>query len=89
MKAEPVLDYYSLDQDDPVRFRVHFWERPGPGYAWNLDAWLLSDVASVREAIEWVAENRHGRTYELFVETSGDLSEAYLVRLDGENPNNP
>lgn len=89
MKAQSALDSHLLGKDDPRRFRVHFWERPRPGYAWNLDAWLLDDVANVQEAMDWAAANSRGRPYELFVETTGDLSEVYLVRLDGVTPNNP
>ncbi len=89
MKAEAVLDGYLLQQDDAVRFRVHFWERPKPGFAWNLDAWVLDDVLNVQEALSWVNANSRRRPYELFVETSGNLSDVYLVRISGENPNEP
>lgn len=89
MKAESTLDFYGLGQDDATRFRVHFWEQPKPGYGFNLEAWILNDAPDVHAALTWADSNSRGRGYELFVETTGDLSDAYLVRVAGTNPNTP
>jgi hypothetical protein len=85
--AEP---RYGLES--PV-YRVNFWELPAPGYAFNLDAYVLTDVADVGEAQAWVARNARGRPHELFLELEWqpigpgfEQRTAPLVRLAGQNP---
>jgi hypothetical protein len=85
--AEP-----SQTIEDP-RYRVNFWERSSSG-AWSLDAFVLSDVAEVTEALTWATENARGRRMEVFVETTDQPVTAFanprtsdLIRLAGANPN--
>lgn len=75
-------------------YRVHFWQRPSPQHAWNLDAHVLADVQDVTEALAWVEANARGRRLELFVETEEEPAGAIeaprttgLVRLLGSDPN--
>jgi hypothetical protein len=75
---------------------VHFWERPAPGYAYNLDAYVLVGAADVREAVRWAHANAYGRPLELFVEIDSEsidgelhVRSVPLVRLMGANPTEP
>lgn len=82
------------DQVDAPVYRVNFWQQPRPGYAWNLDAFLLSEVDGVVEALRWAEEHANGRSFELFVESHWEPvgpfeapRKAGLIRLCGEDPN--
>lgn len=70
-------------------YRVHFWV-PGPR-AWEQEAWYLTGVDSVLEALAWVHRHALGRRFELFAEARehrGDGGRtAPLVRLAGVDPN--
>ena len=86
--AEPD-DYFA----SPV-YRVNFWERPAPGIAFNLDAFVLADASGVDEVLQWAATRARGRTYEVMVEAAEEQLEpglqirtTALLRLAGENPN--
>lgn len=75
-------------------YRVNFWERPRPEGAWNLDAWVLSDVKDITEVLGWVEANSRGRRFEVFAEMDeepvgpiGEARAAGLVRLLGSDPN--
>ncbi|WP_200953368.1 hypothetical protein [Agromyces sp. Root81] len=75
-------------------YRVNFWERPAPGFAFNLDAFVLVDASGVDEVLQWAASGARGRTYEVMVEAAEEPVEpglqirtAALLRLAGENPN--
>lgn len=72
-------------------YRVNFWEKPVDSFAWNLDAWYLTGVDSVLEALAWVHRHAQGRRFELFVEASEHRGDgprtARLVRLAGVDPN--
>jgi hypothetical protein len=74
-------------------YRVNFWQRSGEG-AWALDAFVLTEVREVTEALEWAEEHANGRRFELFAEGQeepvgffGTPRTSGLVRLLGENPN--
>lgn len=76
------------------RYRVHFWQRPSPEHAWNLDAHVLADVQDVTDVLAWVDEHARGRSAEVFVETADEPEGAFdtprttgLVRLLGSDPN--
>ena len=86
--AEP---RYSVDSPT---YRVNFWQRPSPGFGWNLDAYALTEVQDITEVLRWVEENSHGRRFELFAEMDFQPEESFesprtagLVRLLGSNPN--
>ena len=49
-------------------YGVNFWERPAPGFAFNLDAVVLVDASGVDEVLQWAATRARGRTYEVMVE---------------------
>ncbi|MGW9112906.1 hypothetical protein [Microbacterium sp. NPDC055683] len=69
-------------------YRVEFWERPGPGFGWNLDAWELEDCASADEAAAWAREHARGRLFTLYVALRDhEASESIHVRLLGSDPN--
>ncbi|MGA1838840.1 hypothetical protein VD659_18125 [Herbiconiux sp. 11R-BC] len=85
--AEPA---FSLDAPN---YRVNFWQRSGEG-AWVLDAFVLTEVRDVSEALEWAEVQANGRPFELFAEGRDEPVGAFgtprtsgLVRLFGENPN--
>lgn len=74
-------------------YRVHFWEQPAPGYAFNLDAYVLVDASDVEEVQRWVLNNARGRVFELFLEMERqpvreglERRTVPLVRLAGQNP---
>ena len=75
-------------------YRVNFWERPSPHFAWNLDAYVLTGVLDAPEALQWAGDTAHGRQFEVFVEVDaeaiGPLEEprkSALVRVFGHDPN--
>jgi len=74
-------------------YRVNFWEPRPAGWGWPLDAWILTECLDVREVLNWVEENARGRRFEVFVAPyrAGvkDEDMTTLVRLLGENPNDP
>lgn len=72
------------------RFRVEFWERPAPGFGWNLDAWEIDGCDSVHDVLTWVNANANGRLYTLYAVLTLDQAD-YLtyVLLDGVDPNAP
>jgi len=79
--------------ESPI-YRVNFWERPQPGFAFNLDAFVLSGAADVEEVLSWIAENARDRMYELLVEVDSEKIEpglqirsAALIHLSGADPN--
>lgn len=79
----------TFDVERP-RYRVEFWERPAPDYAWNLEAWELSDCESVHEAIHWVDEHSSGRVHTLYaVLAPPETPHLAYLRLSGRDPNNP
>lgn len=80
-------------QDDEPRYRVNFWEGDGVT-AWKLQAFVLSDVGNVQEALEWVRMHENGRHAELFVEIDNEEIHPFdtprktdLIRLYGSDPN--
>ncbi|AWB96688.1 hypothetical protein DCE93_00295 [Agromyces badenianii] len=71
---------------------MNYWERPAPGFGWNLDAWTLSGTADVLEAIRWAEDHAKERRFELFAEVEPEPAgnhprETTLVRLAGTDPN--
>lgn len=79
--------------DDEPTYRVNFWEGDGTT-AWKLQAFVLSDVDNVREALDWVKRHENGRPAELFVEMDNEEIHPFdtprktdLIRLYGANPN--
>lgn len=94
MRAIETVHAGPHDSVDSPCYRVNFWERPRPGYGWNLDAFVLVEVQDVSEALCWAEEHANGRPFELFAEMDsepekpfGDSRETALVRLCGNNPN--
>ena len=88
---ETVQSEANWSSESPC-YRVNFWQKSGE--SWALDAYILTEVKDVVEALRWAEENRHGRSVEVFVETEDEpISEftyerkAALVRVFGENPN--
>lgn len=81
---------------DASTYRVNFWDQVGPSDAWALDAQVLTDVASVQEALEWAIAEAGNRIFELFLELEPEAIQDFsaprrsaLVRLHGKNPNAP
>jgi hypothetical protein len=73
-------------------YRVNFWQRSGQ--AWALDAYALTDVKDIAEALRWVDEHALGRRFELFAEMDQEPERSFqnprktgLIRLVGTNPN--
>lgn len=74
-----------VEEDIGSIYRVYFWERPAAGYAWNLDAWVLTEAA-VTEVLEWVGKRARGRPTQVLVR--GLLAtESAWVPLMGSSPN--
>ena len=74
-------------------YRVQFWEQPAPGYAHNLDAFVLVGASSVEEALKWASDNARGRVWELLLEIEPEpvgaglqIRRSALARLAGTNP---
>lgn len=94
MHAYEVGHAEPREQIESPSYRANFWTRPKPGYAFNLDAWVLVGASGVEEALQWVSDHRAGRDFELFAEVEempveGDLQvrNVSLVRLAGDDPN--
>lgn len=75
-------------------FRVNFWQRQSPEAAWSLEAFALTDVRDVREAIDWAEDHAQGRRFELFAEVDSQPESEFdlprttaILRLLGNNPN--
>ncbi len=82
---------HSFELAYPI-YRVNFFE-PDTSGSWKLDAYYLTGVDSVLEALAWVHRHARTRRFEIFVEAgdsrSADARTAPLVRLAGSNPNEP
>lgn len=94
MQASATVHSEPRDIVNVPAYRVNFWERPSDATGWNLDAYVLTDVADVTEALQWVNANARGRRFELFAETDLQLvgpfqhpRTAGLARLLGSDPN--
>lgn len=85
MKAESTLQGVGLGQQHDPAFRVHYWTQPAADYAWNLDAWVLTDCEDVDEALSWARDNARGRRYQVFVVADSDPP--LIVHLLGKDPN--
>jgi hypothetical protein len=79
---------------DSPNYRVNFWQPSPRRTSWNLDAFVLTDVENLTDALRWVNEHAHGRRFELFVEIDEVAATPFetpraaeLVRLLGSNPN--
>jgi hypothetical protein len=75
-------------------FRVNFWQRQSPESAWSLEAFVLTDVQDVYEALRWAEEHAQGRQLEVFAEVDGQSASQFdvprttaLLRLLGSDPN--
>lgn len=83
---------HSQELPYPI-YRVNFWAMTEPERGYVLDAWYLTGVDSVLEALAWVHAHARGRRFELFAEAAenggGPQRTAPLVRLAGSNPNEP
>lgn len=82
---------HALERPYPI-YRVNFWARDTRDGAHTLDAWYLTGVDSVLEALGWVHAHSRGRAFELFAEADDNEGTrehrtAHLVRLAGRNPN--
>jgi hypothetical protein len=86
MRARSMIDIKESDRDEHPCYRVDFWERPTPGYAWNSDIWLIDDAESVSSVIEWAEAHAEGRRYELLVKNRSTTEDSYVL-LAGSNPN--
>lgn len=94
MRSIETVHAEPRDSVDSPSYRVNFWDRPSPGFAWNLDAYVLTEVEDIAEVLGWVDEHARGRRFELFVESDDEPVRSFesprttgLVRLIGSNPN--
>ncbi|WPO87595.1 hypothetical protein SCB71_04945 [Herbiconiux sp. KACC 21604] len=93
MRASGTVHAEPASQNNAPNYRVNFWQQARSS-DWSLEAFVLTDVRDVREALEWVEAHRGGRRFELFVKVEVDAVESIetprtggLIRLVGENPN--
>ena len=93
MRATETVHAEPCDSIDSPAYRVNFWQRPSPEHAWNLDAYVLTDVEDITELLQWVNEHAAGRRFEVFVETNEEPERSFqssqttgLIRLLGSNP---
>lgn len=79
---------HSFELAYPI-YRVNFFEPDASG-SFRLDAYYLTGVDSVLEALAWVHRHARTRRFEIFVEAGDsrtpDARTAPLVRLAGSNP---
>lgn len=94
MRDIPTVHAEPRKSVDVPTYRVNFWQRPAPGWAWSLDAYALTDAADISEVLQWVGEHAHGRRFEVFAEMDEESAGSFqtprksgLVRLLGSNPN--
>lgn len=94
MIASATVHAEPTQELDAAVYRVNFWELLGE--AWALDAFVLTEVASVAEVLNWAEATAAGRRFEVFVELDAASEavhefhvprKANLLRLAGENPN--
>lgn len=82
---------HTLERPYPI-YRVNFWAVAASDGKHALEAWYLTGVDSVLEALGWVHAHARGRSFELFAEADDnegtrERRTAHLVRLAGRNPN--
>ena len=94
MRSIETVHAEPRDSVDSPSYRVNFWQRPSPGFAWNLDAYVLTEAEDIAEVLGWVDEHARGRRFELFAELDDEPDRSFesprttaLVRLLGSNPN--
>lgn len=94
MRALETVHAKPRDVVNSPGYRVNFLQQPVPGYAWDLDAYALTEVENVAEVLRWVDENARGRRFEVFAEMDEEPARSFesprttgLVRLLGSNPN--
>lgn len=68
-------------------YRVNFWEKPRPGYGWNLDAYLLEQCPDVTQALLWALGEARGRRFQLFASIEETVESDTLICLFGDDPN--
>ncbi|MGO2424327.1 MAG: hypothetical protein ACTILB_15285 [Brevibacterium aurantiacum] len=78
----------SIIRIDAPTYRVEFWEQPRPDYAWNLDAWLLTECTSANEALSWAETHANGRRYVVLASDTAEPSgeDATEMVLFGTDP---
>lgn len=84
-----MIDIKETDREEHPRYRIDFWARPAPGYAWNSDIWLIEDAPNVATVMEWADRHAQGRRYQLLVSTRSDTEHSNYILLMGSNPNDP
>jgi hypothetical protein len=87
MDAQPTGESHETYRTNVPLYRVNYWEQPGPGYGWNLDAWLLKGCTDVTQAMAWAEQNANGRRFELLATPDSEAETDQLILLHGENPN--
>ncbi|WP_413543288.1 hypothetical protein [Citricoccus nitrophenolicus] len=94
MRDIPTVHAVPRKSVDAPTYRVNFWQRPAPGWAWSLDAYALSGADDISEVLQWVDEHARGRRVEVFAEMDEESDGSFqtprksgLVRLLGSNPN--
>lgn len=88
MNPRSVIAIQEKDRDEHPCYRIDFWERPAPGYAWNSDVWLVDDAPDVSTVLAWAEEHSQGRRFQLLVRDRFATEDSYLL-LAGSNPNDP
>jgi len=89
MEARRSLGCSETERVVEPTYQVDFWERPKPGFAWNVDTWLLDGCKDVREAIGWAEANARGRRFQLLVLFDAGEGSQQTILLLGDNPNDP
>ncbi|CAH0223978.1 hypothetical protein SRABI44_02919 [Microbacterium foliorum] len=87
MQARQVSEVKESDRDVCPVYRVDFWATPGPGFAWNLDSWLLDGCPDVLQAVSWAVSRAEGRPFQLLVSFDANADGDSMILLLGENPN--
>ena len=88
MRARSIINVKEDDRDEDPCYRVDFWARPAPGYAWNSDVWLIDGAPDVSAVIAWAEAHARGQRYQVLVKNRSRTEESYTL-LQGANPNDP
>ena len=75
----------SWEVDSPA-YRVYFWGRPSPTWAWQCEEWRLTAAHDVHEVLAWADGRAGDRTFTVQAEVDVSGEGRGMIRLAGTDP---